>query len=72
MSTDYLGNKNQCNNCSGPSEVAETSNSNETVHFILHGIVDNDDNYNHKAGEIGSQDNFPIVIQPWYFHFPGF
>ena len=71
-SVSYLGNKNQHNNCSCSNEKAETCDSSESVDLVLNSIVDNEDNYKHKAGEVSSHDNLPVVVQALNFHLSGF
>ena len=68
----YLGNKNQQNDCSGPNEDAETCDSSKTVDPIIHGVDDNEVNNEHKGGEVSSQDNLLVVIQPLNICLPGF
>ena len=68
----YLGHKHQQDDCSGPNEEAESGDGSESVDQVLHGVADNEDNYQHKAGDISSHDNLLTVIQPSNFHLSGF
>ena len=70
--TGYLGHKNQQDDCSGPNEETETCNADESVDHVLHSVVDNEDNYQHKTGEVSSHDNLSVVIQSTNFHLSGF
>ena len=68
----YLGYKNQQDDCGGPGEVTDTCDNSESVDHGPHSVVDDEDNYQHKAGEIRSHDNLPVVVQPLHFHLSGF
>jgi len=68
----YLGHKNQQDDCSGPSEETETCEGSESVDHVLHSVVDNENNYQHKTGEVGSHDNLLPVIQTLNVHLSGF
>ena len=55
-----------------PSEEAETCNADESVDHVLHSVVDNEDNYQHKTGEVHSHDNLSVVIYPSNLNFSRF
>ena len=42
--------QNQQDDRSGPNEETETCNADESVDHVLHSVVDNEDNHQHKAG----------------------
>ena len=64
--------QNQQDDRSGPNEETETCNADESVDHVLHSVVDNENNYQHEAGEVSSHDNLSVVIQSTNFHLSGF